>query len=250
MKRKKIFFIFTLTLSSLYADIAGGEISIGLFKHSPAGEASYRLPFISTASSTDIKDSLGFSDTQDIFFKAYLEHPIPFVPNIKLAYTGLSHNGSQVVKAFSWGNIINFSGTIQNTLALDFSDVTLYYEILDNWIEIDTGLTLRYLSGNITVLSSTRTDAANFSTFIPMIYGKTRFNFPTTNISLQLEANAIGYSAITSYDYEVSIRYSFSMGLGVETGYKTFHLDSSELLEGFHTNMTFNGPYLLAVWDF
>ncbi len=122
------------------------------------------------------------------------------------------------------------------------SDVTLYYELLDNWAEIDTGLTLRHISGDMGVRSSQGSDVADFSAWVPMLYGKARFNFPVTELSLQLEANAISYWDMTAYDFELSARYTLAMGIGLEAGYKAFHLESDDLVNGFSANIDFSGP--------
>jgi outer membrane protein len=240
---KKLALYLLLTLSQMHADTIGGEISLGFFNHQPNGDASYK------GSATDMEETLGFSEEQDIFLKAYLEHPLPVIPNIKLGYATLSHAGSSNVNDFTWGDT-TYNGTINSSLSLDMSDVTLYYEFLDNWAEVDAGLTLRYISGDIHVRSSESSDVADFSTWVPMLYGKMRFTLPVTDLSFQLEANAISYWDITAYDYELSARYTLAMGIGLEAGYKAFHLDSDDLVNGFHADMEFSGPYAAAIWDF
>ena len=97
---------------------------------------------------------------------------------------------------------------------------------------------------------SEASDVADFSIWVPMLYGKVRFNLPVTDLSFQLEANAISYWDITAYDYELSARYTLAMGLGLEAGYKGLHMESDELVNGFHADMDFSGPYAAAIWDF
>ena len=238
--------VMVVSLSTIQADNLGGEASLGIFNHSPNGYASYSLPFGHSGTSSNIVDTLGFSEAQDIFLKVYIEHPLPVFPNVKLAYTALSHEGQSQVALFSWGDIVNFTGEVDNSLSLDMTDATLYYEIFDNWMNLDLGLTLRYLSGDMAV----NHEALSFSTFVPLLYAKTRFYFPLTDLSLQLEANAGRYSGITSYNYELSARYTLAMGIGLEAGYKAIYLDSNDLLDGFDADIDFSGPYAAAVWDF
>ncbi len=240
---KKLALFILLTLSKMHADTIGGEISLGFFNHQPNGNASYK------GSAANIEDTLGFNEEQDIFLNAYFEHPLPVIPNVKLGYTTLSHVGSSSVDNLTWGDN-TYNDTIDSSLSLDMTDVTLYYEFLDNWAEVDAGLTLRYISGNMDVHSGQDSDVADFSTWVPMLYGKVRFNLPVTDLSFQLEANAISYWDITAYDYELSARYTLAMGLGLEAGYKALHLDSDALVSGFHADMDFSGPYAAALWDF
>jgi len=240
----KLLLLIVLTLSQLDADTIGGEVSLGFFNHDPSGEAAYK------ADAVNLNDTLGFSEEQDIFLKAYFEHPVPLIPNLKFGYTTLSHDGSSNVNDFTWGEIDSFTGTIDTTASLDMMDVTLYYELLDNWAEVDAGITMRYIDGEMGVYAAMVNDVASFSTWVPLLYGKARFNMPVTDLSFQLEANAISYSDITSYDYELSARYTVMMGLGLEAGYKVFHLESDDLVEGFYTDMDFSGPYAAVIWDF
>jgi outer membrane protein len=252
-----------LTSGALYADtIGGGEISLGIYNHSPSGNASYTLPYIGLGTSADLENSLHWNDAQDIIFKAYLEHPVPLLPNAKIAFSNLSHDGQGTVTNFTWGAIQIPAGDfmdIDTSLDLKMYDLTLYYELLDNWVEVDAGITLRYFDGNIAVntlatlfslSTSIASESTDFDAFIPMLYGKTRFNIPSTDISLQLEANAISYQDTTFYDYELSARYTLAMGLGLEGGYKSIHLDSEDLTDGLVLDMDFSGFYASVVWDF
>lgn len=256
---KKLALASLFAASTLYADIIGGEISLGMYSHSPSGNASYNAPF-GTGTSADLEDDLYWSDEEDIMLKAYFEHPLPFIPNIKLAFSNLSHEGQGEVTDFAWGGIeIPLEGDIATSLDTTAYDLTLYYELLDNVVEVDAGLTLRYLDGSIAVNSLSNSSAlstevlnesTNFDALIPMLYGKARFNIPSTDISLQLEANAISYDETTFYDYELSARYTLAMGLGLEGGYRAIHLDSDDLADGLKVDMDFAGPYASIVWDF
>ena len=229
----------------LWADTIGGEASIGFNYHSIEGSSSYN-----TLGSIDLVDTLGFSSTQDIFLKAYIEHPFPLFPNVKIGYTSFSYDASSLVSSFSWGDIRNFTGKIDNSLSLSYTDATLYYELLDNWTEIDAGFTFRSLKGDMRIESARKSDTVSYSSLVPMLYGKARFNIPSTDISFQAEMNLMRLSGMTAYDYELSARYSFTMGLGIEAGYKTFHLDSDDLADSFKTDIDIAGPYVSAVWDF
>ena len=151
---------------------------------------------------------------------------------------------------FSWGDIGPITGKIYNSLSLDMTDVTLYYEVLDNWAEIDAGLTLRYFSGNMDVSTVGEYNSVDFSIWTPLLYGKVRFNVPATDLSFQLEANAISYWDMSAYDYELSARYTLAMGIGLEAGYKAFYIDSDDLVDGLHADTDFSGPYAAAIWDF
>ncbi len=249
------------TTSLAYADTIGGEISLGLYSHSPSGYASYTEPYtgLGLGTSADLEDTLHWQSNQNIVLKAYIEHPVPLLPNIKLGFMQLSQEGKGSVDDFTWGGIyIPSLGSIENSFTANKYDLTLYYELLDNWIEADAGITLGYIDGNIAVtglvgmspISLSHTESTDFSLFLPTLYGKARFNIPTTDVSLQFEGDYFSYDNTTYYNYELSARYTFSMGLGIEAGYKGIHLDSNDLAEGLAVDMDFNGIYGAVVWDF
>ena len=261
---KKIALASLLASSTLYADtIIGGEISLGVYSHTPSGSASYTLPTTSLNSSIDLEDDFGWGSAQDAIVKAYFEHPLPFVPNVKFAYSNFNQSGSGTVDSFSWG-IIKGDGVIDTSLEMQMLDLTAYYELLDNVVELDAGLTFRYLSGDLLVTPSAdftftflpsfsqtlASESVTIDNWLPMLYGKARFNIPTTDISLQIEANVISYEESTFYDYELSARVTFLMGLGIEAGYKAMYLDSKELADGLVVDVDSSGPYASVVWDF
>ena len=252
-----------LASGMLYADNIGGEVSLGVYNHTPSGTASYTLPYAGFGTSADLENTFGWSDSTDFMFKAYIEHPLPLVPNLKLGYTKLTHEGTGTSRDFTWGGIVGFSGDIESTLDMGMTDITAYYEVLDSDLELDIGLTLRYLSGDILVnpiaavstpfgstSASFSSELVSFSALAPMVYGKARFVIPSTAVALQLEVNAISYSDTTFFDYELGLRYTFAFGLGVEGGYKALHLDSTTLEDGLIMDLDSNGFYATLIWDF
>ncbi|MEA3417871.1 MAG: TIGR04219 family outer membrane beta-barrel protein [Campylobacterota bacterium] len=257
---KKLTVTTLLGATSLFADtIAGGEISLGYYSHTPSGTASYS-PFGIINPSVDVEDDFGWSAEQNIFLKAYIEHPVPMIPNIRLGYTDFYQDGQNTVGDFSWGDIsLPVGGEIDSALDMQFYDIGLYYELLDNWLSLDAGLTLRYLDGNIAVdtlahfgpiSTPTLGESTDFSLWIPMLYGKARFDIPNTDISMQLEGNVISYEDTTLYDYEISARYTLSMGLGIEGGFKGLHFDTVDLVDGLNIDVDASGPFVAVVWDF
>jgi len=242
---KQFFLLLCLLHASLYAEPIRGELFLGGFNHTPSGEVKYN-----TLNSVGISDILDFSTAQDVLLKAYIEHSFSPFPNIKMAYSTYLHNAQNLVPNFSWGSIKNFTGTINNHLSLSTLDTTLYYELLDYWLETDVGITLRSLNAEMSVKNRLTYDAISFSALTPLLYGKAKLTIPHTDISLQIEANAIALPDTTSYDYEISGRYTFTTGLGLELGYKSFYLQSDNIAKNFDIDIDFTGLYIAATWEF
>jgi outer membrane protein len=264
MMQKRLFLgaFLSLFLSVLLqADMTGGELSLGVYGHSPSGYASYKNSYLGVGGTvSDVKEALYWGSDTDILLKAYIEHPLPLFPNIKLAYTPLLQGGEGGVDGFTWGGIvIPLEGSIENRFEMKKYDLTLYYELLDNWVEIDAGVTLGYIEGEMEVTAQsgfstlphlTDTESVGLSLFLPSLYGKARFNMPVTDLSFQFEGDLFSYDETTYYTYEATLRYTFTMGLGIEGGWKTLHLETTDLVKGLMLDIDFSGPYAAIVWDF
>jgi hypothetical protein len=68
------------------------EISIGAIQQKPRGYVSYEAE--SDADRIDVKNDANLGDKTKPWAKFKLEHPIPLIPNIKLAYMPMKFDGS------------------------------------------------------------------------------------------------------------------------------------------------------------
>lgn len=243
---KKTLALLTLASSLSMADMLGGEINLGYYNHAPSGTAQYQ------GNTIDTEKDLKWSDANDLFVKAYFEHPLPIIPNIKVGYTKFSHTGSgSVDTAFTFGNkTFNVNSNIDTNFDLKMYDLTLYYEILDNWLNADVGVNVKYIDGSIAVKSLLQgEEKTDFQVPIPMLYAKARFDVPTTDLSFQAEGNYVSYDGNTLYDAEIGARYTFVAGLGLEAGYKTLKLKLDDV-DDTSMDTDFSGAYGKLVWDF
>ncbi len=243
---KKLLLALSLTTTLTFADFIGGEVNLGYYTHAPSGTAQ------NGGDSVDIEDDLKWESENDIFLKAYFEHPIPLIPNIRLGYTRFTHEGSgEASNSFTWGGMTLFklSDDVYTKLDLDIYDISLYYEFLDNWLNFDAGLNIKYLSGSIVVNSTTKHEENSIELPVPMLYAKARIDIPATNLSFQAEGDYISYGDNALYDLEIGARYSFLLGFGVEAGYKTFKIKIDDV-DDISMDADFSGVYGKLVWDF
>ena len=243
---KKSLLLVSLLSLGANADFLGGELDIGYYNHTPSGLAQYQ------GSTIDVEDDLKWSNESDVFAQFYFEHPIPIIPNIKLGYTDFSHKGSGTVgQSFTFANqTFNASSDIQTDFNLKMYDVGLYYEILDNWVNLDLGLNVKFIEGSLAVVSNlVAEERTDFSTPLPMVYAKARFDVPTTDLSFLAEGNYVEYEGNRFYDAEVGARYTFALGFGVEAGYKTMSLKLDNVSD-VSMETEFSGAYGKIVWDF
>lgn len=176
----------------------------------------------------DLQDDLGFSDENANVFFVAIEHPLPLLPNLLLQHTKLDASSTSTLS-----RTITFDDTtyiasdrVKSTLDLTHTDATLYYEVLDNWVELDLGLTVRMFDNGVKIKSEYTGDSAklDFNSVIPMVYAAARFNLPVTGLYVALDGNGIGYSGNTLFDYRAMVGYESPIGLGAQVGFRNFDL--------------------------
>jgi len=243
---KKTLVVMALATSFSMADVIGGELNLGYYNHTPSGTLQYQ------GTPIDIEKDLKWQEEGDIFLKAYLEHPLPVLPNIKVGYTEFGESGAGILtKNIEFGGKIYTVGSnVDSAFDLKMYDLTLYYELLDNWINIDAGVNVKYIDGVIRIKNNAGLlEATDFQVPVPMVYAKARVDVPTTDLSFQAEGNYVTYDGHTLYDAEVGVRYTLALGLGLEAGYKTLKIKLDDI-DDLSMDTDFSGVYGKLVWDF
>lgn len=152
-----------LSPSAAFADFIGVHGSIGSWNAAYKGEtAALKDKAKREAQNLEIPtfEERGFSDDGHSFGWIAFEHPIPFLPNIKLSHLSAESEGFSAEKIalerFEYSYpVADFQATasgvdaskVHTIMDLEVLDATLYWELLDNWISLDAGLTIRKLDG-------------------------------------------------------------------------------------------------------
>ncbi|MFU9047264.1 TIGR04219 family outer membrane beta-barrel protein [Acinetobacter tibetensis] len=166
-------------------------------------------------------------------FSVALEHPVPIIPNAKIRYVNLdSQTESSVV------------GQPNYAVNLDHADFILYYEILDNVVDLDIGAGATTLNGDITNFAGQRT---NIDETYPIIYGTVGGKLPFTGLSAKAELTYSNFDDAQLTDALAEIQYNFIdnmlVDVGVKAGYRIFTVD----LDDYNRNdikLDFKGPYI------
>ena len=199
-----------------------------------------------------------FNDENQGSYFVALEHPIPLIPNIKIASTSLDTiGGTELNSSFTFdGNTFNANTILDTSLEASFVDYTLYYEVFDNdLLSFDFGLTGRDLETSINIvdpLSGSRSDL-DVSGIIPMAYLSTIIGLPFTGLSVFAEANFITYDDQTIYDAQVGVSYAILDNLAVDLdltlGYRAMKLELDDL-DDFYSDLSYDGFFAGAVVHF
>lgn len=183
-----------------------------------------------------------------------LEHPLPFIPNVRVAYVQLETDGitDLATQLTIDGQTFSQSTKINTQLDTNFVDYTAYYEVLDNdTFGFDIGLTVRDTEVAIKAnsLTSTPNISANekASGYIPMLYAATRIEIPTTGITLVGTANLLAVGDHSFYDYQVGVQYAIldnaAVDWSVGIGYRSINIELNDL-DNLTTDITFDGAYI------
>jgi outer membrane protein len=198
-----------------------------------------------------------FEEETNSSFYAALEHPIPLVPNIKLARTTLDTTGSTIINAqFSFGNeVYLINDKLDTQMDLTTTDYILYYEILDNdLISIDVGISGKQLDGDIRVVDENgRASRETIDAIIPMGYAKIQIGLPFTGLAVYAEGSALAIDDDSVTDYQVAITYSFAeslaLDMSLQAGYRSTEIDINDV-DGIYAATTFDGIFVGLEFDF
>ncbi len=226
------------------ADILGVRAGVAYWSYDVDGFLRYQST--SPADDIDVQDDLGYGDDSLVFAYIQLEHPIPLLPNVRLSKTSIDTEASGTMTAnFTYGGV-NFSidEAVDSALQLDQVDLTLYYQILDNVVGLNVGLNGKYLDSTAEIASRTvaKSETAEISAWVPMVYAGVEFNLPFSGLSLSADGSYIGYSGSSFYDYTVRLTYDTPWIVGVDVGYRSIKLDLDDIDDSY-ASIEFSGIY-------
>ena len=242
---KKLTLATTLALLSPFA---AADTILGVY----AGAGQWQGEYSGNAGdpSIDVK-SLGMDEEDNNYYYIALEHPVPISPNIKLQKMDItSEQTATIDQTFTIDGTTFVAGTeVASDFDLSHMDIVLYYELLDNWVNLDVGLNIRKFDGHVTAVSEFTAESVELDEAIPMIYAKAQFDLPLTGFSVGLEGNAINYEDNRLTDYSAKLQYMFdsALDIGLEVGYREMSL---EVDEDVTADIQLKGPYAALLFHF
>jgi len=201
---------------------------------------------VQTGSDTRIRlqDDLGYSDENTTGFSISLEHPVPALPNVRYQTIDMSSSSRTTTSGIQFnGN--SYTGPINSTLDLSHQEIVLYYEMLDNWINIDLGLDLKMFDGEVGI----NNDRVAIDETVPMLYLSARVDLPFTGFYVGANLQQLSLGDSSAEDTTLLIGYESKSGLGIEGGFKTFTLDLNNV-NNLDTSLEYDGLFLNGYFHF
>ena len=126
-----------LAIGSAEAEFVG--LNMGTYPATTAHSGA----FTNSSSSIDLVDDLDTDNSTQSSMVLILEHPIKVLPNVR--YQGYNLDSSEIGGTNSGINLND--GT--SAFDLDHEDIVLYYQLLNNWVDLDMGVDLKRFEGQV-----------------------------------------------------------------------------------------------------
>ncbi len=176
-----------------------------------------------------------------------LEHPIPLLPNIRYQNIDLDSSGFSSSSSFTYEGQ-PYVGPVTSTFDLSHDDIVLYYEILDNWVNLDIGLDIKRFDGEVALSGSIPTTVPIDET-IPLLYLSARFDLPFSGFYIGADFIGASTSDNSLEDTSIMLGYESDSGLGFEGGIKKFSLEINDVTD-INADLEYDGIYLNGYYNF
>ncbi|MCL1074808.1 TIGR04219 family outer membrane beta-barrel protein [Shewanella dokdonensis] len=173
-----------------------------------------------------------------------IEHPIPFLPNLKIRENHLEEDGTLADADMSFSGI-HYTGETYTNVDLGNTDFIGYYELLDNDIlSLDVGAAYKKFDGSIRVYQGSKSATLELSKGVFMGYANAELGLPGSGLFAYADI-LTGIDESSVYDYQLGLGWQFD-GIALDTrihaGYRTFNFDVNDF-DGASADMKFDGVF-------
>lgn len=216
MKKSLLTALCLASVNVSAAMILGFGAEVDYYNPTASGDFNYKT----TNTNFDKKSQSGYQ------IGLYLEHPVPLLPNVRLDLTPES--------SFTGSNGVG--GT--NKVSFDQFDITPYYEILDNVVDLDIGVTFKVLDGKVEGALN-----QEFSAVIPMGYLSAGIDLVGTGLRIAGDVKYIGYKGDSLGDSRIKAVWNITKLFQVQAGYRYQTLKINDHFD-LNSNITIEGPFI------
>lgn len=243
--------------TSANAGLAGVEFGVGggqFNTENPTGSYSDGIN-----PSLDLENMLSLEGSSNTYAWAYLEHPLPVIPNIRFEMNAEKYEGTSTISQDFMGQ--TFSGSVNSLGDISSNDVILYWGVPGTGLastampgvdfDLDFGLGAKMFDGEVSVTNSIDPTIASGEILDQVIpYGYLRGRVEAFGAGLEGQVKYVKYDVNEYSDMSVKVDYTFPvtpvLDLGVEAGYKTTSLtvDVDTLQADLSTSGFFFGGFI------
>jgi outer membrane protein len=225
------------------ADILGVTAGANYWNYDIGGTARYQTS--DSANDIDVNKDLGYDDGNLGYYYIALEHPVPFLPNVRLSKTDIDEDANGILSktVVYGGTTFLVNENLNSEVQLDQTDITLYYSPLDTVVNVDLGLNAKYIDSKARITGAiSGTQDADVSGWVPMAYAGVGIDLPLTGLAVSADGSYIKYESSSFYDYTLRVTYTSPWYVGADVGYRKIKLDLDDFDDSF-ADVEFDGPY-------
>ncbi len=187
MKLLKMMLLGAFTLSLP----AKADLLYGVYAE--AGASFQKTDSVSNGSGSSVSLKGERDSEVSPFLNIRVEHPVPLIPNFRFYFDSFDYSAD--LKNSNMG-LVDFSSKEQVG--------TLYYEILDNYVSLDLGLSVRQIKTELALTGGAQSNSDDFSVVIPTVYASAEFAVPTTSFTFGAEYEGLSFD---DHDYRLMRAY-------------------------------------------
>ena len=238
--------------SGLAPATAHADTLFGIYAGAGTWQQEFSGDVTSTLTAVDLEDDLALDEDSNNIFYVAVEHPLPFLPNVRAQHMSIEVDGNNVLsRAIEFnGETFAIADEVNTFVDITQTDAVLYYELLDNVVSLDLGLAVSFIEGDLSVASTTESASAEFDEVVPLAYGKVRADLPFTGVWVAAEGQGMSYDGNSLMQFNAHVGYESDFGLGLEAGYRTMQLELEAFDDVESAELDITGPYAAVNFHF
>ncbi len=237
--------------TTIFAHGVSAETLFGIYAGAGTWHQNSEGHIQSNGTRVDTKQDMGLGDDDGNVLAVAFEHPIPFVPNLRLQQADIGMQGGLEIERDVVLAGVSFipPGTVDSTFDLKMTDAILYYRLLDTALNLDLGLAARRIDGSASISGGVYLAEVEFDGTIPMLYAAVEWDL-LSGFWMAANAQAANWKGEDFLDYSGALGWNSDLGLGVEVGYRYMRLKLDELGDVESANLIVDGPFAALNYRF
>jgi len=238
--------LMSVSASALADTLFGVYAGAGGWHQDPDGH------FTASGSEVDTKEDLSLGDGNDNMFWLAFEHPLPFVPNVRVQQTKTDLNGgTDLVRAVTLDNV-TFAppGIVETGFEFKVADAILYYNVIDGeTLSLDAGIAARRIDGSAFINSGVRFAEIEFDGSVPMLYARGEWRV-LSGFWFGAGGQYVEYKGDSYIDVDGAFGWQSEWGVGAEVGYRYMRMKVEDLGDIDSARLIVDGPYAALNYKF
>ncbi len=206
----------------------------------------------SNGTQVDTKEDMALGDGNDNMFWLAFEHPIPFVPNVRVQQTATDLQGrTELIRAVVLDGV-NFAppGIIESGFEFKVQDAILYYNVIDGeTLSLDLGIAGRKIDGSAFINSGVRFSEIEFDGTVPMLYARGEWKV-LSGFWFGAGGQYIEYKGDSYIDVDGAFGWQSEWGVSAEIGYRYMRMKVEDLGDIDNARLMVDGPYAALNYKF